>query len=217
MNPKWFNAYCETAHLFCQPHCFNWRYLITGLRGEVGEIFDCLKKQLRGDYDRREEEFRQDLIHECGDAVWYVVEIMRLYNRHEFEGHETIQKIFWEDPLPEGAELGSWERRRTESCIYKFPADAISLDSRETVVICRSLIPHIERLCMHHTGTPFEGICLSNIAKLRRRYGDQEVFHELRSGLFNRKTKKILLSSTKGFEEVVRAAAECNAEDETPC
>ena len=45
---------------------------ILGLLGEAGEVAECCKKHLRGDYD--EAEFRRRLRGELGDLLWYLAE-----------------------------------------------------------------------------------------------------------------------------------------------
>lgn len=46
-------------------------YALMGLSGEVGEICNKFKKVLRGD-KLFDDEFKQDMIKEIGDVLWYL-------------------------------------------------------------------------------------------------------------------------------------------------
>ena len=50
---------------------------ILGVIGEAGEVAECCKKHLRGDYDERE--FLRRLRDELGDLLWYVAEACTVY------------------------------------------------------------------------------------------------------------------------------------------
>jgi len=50
----------------------NIHYPTLGLGGEVGEIFEKLKKIARDKGGHMSTQDRKDLMHECGDVLWYL-------------------------------------------------------------------------------------------------------------------------------------------------
>lgn len=52
----------------------NLEYLTLGLSSEAGEVASVVKKYIRGDYGIRE--LRELLHDECGDALWYLSQIL---------------------------------------------------------------------------------------------------------------------------------------------
>ena len=68
---EFWDDYQEKAWRTCLPSCQNWDYLSSGLFSEAGEIFDKIKKQIRGDYDDYPERFLEDIKGEIGDLIWY--------------------------------------------------------------------------------------------------------------------------------------------------
>jgi NTP pyrophosphatase (non-canonical NTP hydrolase) len=49
-----------------------------GLGGEAGEVQELIKKQFRGDH-KPDTEFRENLVGELGDVMWYVAALAEHY------------------------------------------------------------------------------------------------------------------------------------------
>lgn len=62
-------------------------YLALGLNDEAGEVAGAFKKYLRGDYD--EDEFRDRLVGEAGDVLWYWT---RLLDECDLDAKEVMEK-----------------------------------------------------------------------------------------------------------------------------
>lgn len=69
MTMQQYHAFTETTAKY--PRENEREYLIAGLSGELGELLNAYKKQLRGDGDQRDA-----MLDELGDVWWYTV---RLY------------------------------------------------------------------------------------------------------------------------------------------
>ena len=68
---NFWDDYQEKAWRTCLPSCQNWDYLSSGLFSEAGEVFDKIKKQIRGDYNDCPTKFMDGIKGEIGDLIWY--------------------------------------------------------------------------------------------------------------------------------------------------
>lgn len=54
------------------PHDYEVVYPVLGLTGEAGEVAEKIKKQLRGGKSLHDEDFREAVVKELGDVLWYI-------------------------------------------------------------------------------------------------------------------------------------------------
>jgi len=54
-------------------------YLALGLAGETGEVLEKIKKLLRDKNGKITNEFRETIIKELGDILWYISELSRAF------------------------------------------------------------------------------------------------------------------------------------------
>lgn len=55
-------------------------YTILGLNGEAGEVAEVMKKQMRGQRFTTDKEFRESLMDELSDVLWYLAAVCRELN-----------------------------------------------------------------------------------------------------------------------------------------
>lgn len=65
---------------------------VFGLMGELGEVAEVFKRKFRGDYT--EADFKNALIKECGDVLWYLSRVAADYNvTLEDIAHVNLSKL----------------------------------------------------------------------------------------------------------------------------
>lgn len=78
------NEYQKRAMCTCMDSCDNHAYMLTGLVGEVGELFSKIAKGIRKDktgfiynylFDSFTESEKHDIKSELGDCVWFIAGI----------------------------------------------------------------------------------------------------------------------------------------------
>lgn len=77
---KW-ELFIEEARKTILDSCKNFEYLFLGLSSELGEVEGKLKKKIRGDFDLKDDLFKNGIALEIGDCLWYVSMISDLFVR----------------------------------------------------------------------------------------------------------------------------------------
>ena len=133
-----------------------------GLIGEAGEIVDLVKKRIY--MGMTEELFRERLIDEVGDVMWYVAEVCAGYEydidayRGLFSGMSNSEPVSYETCALHLVE------QATCCAIYKNARIKHTLFLNE-VVLCLAIL-------LRKTGVDIQEVLRHNIDKLRDRYPD---------------------------------------------
>jgi len=134
-----------------------------GLIGEAGEIIDIVKKQKY--MGLTDELFREKLIDEAGDVMWYVAEVCTGFSYNI----EDLNVVL----TPKDYEVGIYEDN--ESCALKLIEQAtrcaVSRKSVTHFVYLREVVSHLAILLVK-AGIDIQEVLRHNIDKLRDRYPD---------------------------------------------
>jgi len=89
IDKEWLRIREEESFQTCGSRCYNFTYLKNGLFGEIGELYDLVKRVIRGDYTENNifdyNTFKHKFIMELGDVLWYVAVLNRLFSLHEIK------------------------------------------------------------------------------------------------------------------------------------
>jgi NTP pyrophosphatase (non-canonical NTP hydrolase) len=94
-----FKEYQDAAWDFALPSARTFSYVEAGMVGEVGELYSLIAK---GDRDGFKEDFRETLIKELGDVLWFLAAWASMY---QIELSELAQTNI--DKLNKRRELGT--------------------------------------------------------------------------------------------------------------
>jgi NTP pyrophosphatase (non-canonical NTP hydrolase) len=72
------NKFIELCDRTIDEKCKNENYLMLGLESESGEVAGVIKKYIRGDFGL--DVFRERMVSELGDVLWYLAMITKYYN-----------------------------------------------------------------------------------------------------------------------------------------
>lgn len=78
-NKEFWKNYQEQAWTTCMPSCQNDYYLGHAFLAEVGELAGVTAKKIRGDYDDAPEKFKQLLLGEIGDCLWFLFSTRKFF------------------------------------------------------------------------------------------------------------------------------------------
>lgn len=89
IDKEWLRIKEEEAFETCGSKCYNFTYLKNGMFGEMGELYDLVKRVIRGDYIENNtfnaNTFRIKFLFELGDVLWYIAVLNRLFLLHNIE------------------------------------------------------------------------------------------------------------------------------------